>query len=733
MTGREWLLASSAMMWAAAAAAAQAETVADGDSQAITVTATRVPTPADEVPATVTVIDEQRIADELATDARDLVRFEPGVTVPRSPARFGAALGTTGRSGNSGFNIRGIGGNRVLIQVDGIRVPEGFTFGAQAAGRGDYVDLGILRSVEILRGPASALYGSDGLAGAVSFQTSDPADLLEPGRDVTAMLRATYDSASQEFSETGIVAGRSGRWSGLVAYTRRDGEALDNEGEVGGTGPNRTEPNPQDTRSNALFGKIVFTPNDAHAFRLTGEYYDSFVFTDVLSGRETSPFTGATVDQLLARDTIERSRVSLDWRYTGGGAIDFAQIALYWQDATNVQFSDEDRSPQADRERLNTFDNRVIGASAEARTSFTTGAIRHRLVFGGDISVTHQEGLRDGVVPPFGETFPTRAFPATDFTRAGLFIGDEIELIPDALTLHPALRFDHYSLDPEDDPLLPTFNGSAQDGSRVTPRIGAVLALGHGFSLYGHYATGFRAPSPSDVNQFFEIVIFGYTSIPNPDLRPETSESWEAGIRYSGDILHASLTGFAGRYDDFIAQVQVGGSFTPADPGIFQVVNIDRVEIEGIEGRAALVFPSGFNADFAFAWATGDEIDPNGVSAPLESIDPLRVVAGAGYRDPGGRFGAQLILTATARKSRRSAAGAACGLTCFRPEASEVLDFTTFWRVNEHVTLRAGIFNLTDELYAYWSDVAGLTQTSPSIDAYSQPGRNARVSVSLRF
>jgi hemoglobin/transferrin/lactoferrin receptor protein len=123
----------------------------------------------------------------MAADIKDLIRFEPGVSVHRAPARFGAASGTTGRDGNAGFNIRGLEGNRVLVQVDGVRVPDGFEFGAQSAGRGDYVDLGLVKSVEILRGPPSALYGSDGLAGAVSFITSDPDDFLKNGRKVAGL------------------------------------------------------------------------------------------------------------------------------------------------------------------------------------------------------------------------------------------------------------------------------------------------------------------------------------------------------------------------------------------------------------------------------------------------------------------------------------------------------------------------------------------------------------------
>ena len=249
----------------------------------ITVTATRTPQKIEDVPVTVSVITDRQIADQLASDVKDLVRFEPGVSVRRAPSRFGAAQGVTGRDGNAGFNIRGLEGNRVLIQVDGVRVPDGFDFGAQSAGRGDYVDVGLVKSVEILRGPASALYGSDGLAGAVSFVTSDPADFLKKG-DIAGLARAAYDSADDQFSETAILAGRSGQWSAMVAYTRRDGHELDNKGSINAPNATRTTPNPQDTRSNAVLGKLVWDPNEQHRIRLTFDHLDSHVATNVLSG-----------------------------------------------------------------------------------------------------------------------------------------------------------------------------------------------------------------------------------------------------------------------------------------------------------------------------------------------------------------------------------------------------------------------------------------------------------------
>ncbi len=715
---------------AAAAAPAGAQDN-DGDYWAlrknqIVVTATRTAVKAEDAPLTVSLITEEQIADELATDIRDLVRFEPGISVQRQPARFGAALGVTGRAGNDSFNIRGIGGNRVLIQVDGVRVPDGFAFGAQASGRGDYVDLGLVKSVEILRGPSSALYGSDGLAGAVSFITSDPADFLTGGKPLGGLVRAAYSSADEEFAETAILAGRSGDWSAMAAYTRRDWQELDNKGTVGGPGAARTEPNPQDGRSNAALGRIVYDPANGHKLRLTGEYLDTHLYTNGLTGIST------TVDRLEGFDSGERKRVSLDWSWEGAGAIDFARVALYWQDGEDSQYTDEDRTPAADRTRLNTFENRMIGAAADARADFATGAITHRLVFGGDISKTRQRGLRDGTVPPVGETFPTRAFPSTDFTRAGLFVGDEIAVAGGRLLLYPALRFDWYKLSPDNDPLLPAFDGAGQEGSRVSPKFGAVFKVSDEIRLFGNYATGFKAPEPGQVNQFFENLAFGYTSAPNPDLGPERSESFEGGIRFSNDAIGLDVTAFTSRYKDFISQEVVDGSFTPADPAVYQFVNLDRVRVHGAEARFEGRASSGLYTTLALSYATGDVIEPGGARSPLSTIDPLKLVAGVGYRAPGGRFGGQVIMTHAARKEASRTTGL-CTPECFRPDGFTILDATAFVRIVEGLTLRAGVFNILDRKYSWWSDVRGLASTSLIADAYTQPGRNASASLSYRF
>ena len=727
-------LAALAAACTPAAALAADEAVTENDEQ-IVVTATRIPLQIADAPATVTVIDDEQIADELAADIKDLVRYEPGVSVRRAPARFGAALGATGRARNEDFIIRGIGGNRVLIQVDGIRSPQGFSFGAQDAGRGGYTDVSLVKSVEILRGPASALYGSDGLAGAISFTTSDPVDLIEPGSRFGGFVRASYSSADEEFTETAALAGIFGDVSAMLSYTRRDFQELENRGEIGGLGSSRTLPNPQDGTSDAFLGKLVWDTG-AHRVRLTAEYLETEVATDILSGQGPAflfgPFPSWIVDDLTALDTTERGRVSLDWTYAGEGVIDYAHAAAYYQDGQDVQFTDEDRSPvgatpRPDRERLNTFENEVYGASAEARSVFGSDAFRTTLAFGGDVSWTRQEGLRDGTEPPFGEVFPTRAFPATDFMLGGVFLATEFTFLDGAVTLFPALRYDFYDLDPTDDPLLPEFAGSAQSDDRLSPKLGVTVKLANDVLLYANYAQGFRAPTPYQVNNFFENLAYGYTSLPNPDLGPETSESWEAGIKFSTEAVSLQLAAFTADYDDFISQQVVGGSFTPMDPAQYQFVNYDAVAIDGVEAKANFRMGNGFYSRFAIAYADGDILSPGQAPVPLDTIDPLNLVLGIGYREPQGRFGGELIATHHARKPLDETDGG------YRPDAFTILDATAFFAVTDALKLRAGIFNIFDEKYAYWQDVRGLSATSTTTDAYTRPGRNASVSLSFQF
>jgi hemoglobin/transferrin/lactoferrin receptor protein len=719
----------------------------------VTVLATRTETRADEAPATVTVFIADDIEAMLATDIKDLVRFEPGVSVVTQPARFGAALGTAGRAGNEGFTIRGIGGDRVLMIVDGVRSPDGFVFGAQSVGRGGYADLDLMKSVEILRGPASALYGSDGVAGAVSFTTKDPADLLTGGRDFGARARVGYNSADEGLTRSAVIAGRSGAFSGLLAWTGRDSQETDNQGDrtgeeiqellVGGVPTpsivysSRTLPNPQEISSDAWLGKLVWDVAPGQSLRFTYDGLRSDMDAVVLSGRATRtvaapPASATAVLNLIAADTIERERFSLDWRLDDVLGLERGQVSVYQQDSTTRQFTFEDRVG-TDRTRDNTFDNEVRGSAAD----FTKGFGVNRITFGGDWSETTQQGVRDGTVPPMGETFPTSAFPRTDFTLAGLFIQDEISLLDGSLKIIPAVRWDSYELSTADDPLYPGPRADQSD-DHVSPKLGVVWWATPTFGLFGNWGEGFKAPTPSQVNNFFSNVAFGYTSLPNPDLKPETSRSVEIGARLrdvqiGGGRLSAQLVGFQSDYEDFISQQVTSGSFTPADPAVYQFVNFSSVEISGVEAKADIWWENGVSARFAAAYAKGEISDPvDGVRA-LETIDPVKVVFGLGHDDPAGRFGTQAVVTWSQAKDQADTDNLPCAGACAVGDDFALLDLTAYWNVNDRVTARAGVFNVFDETYSWWSDVRGVAANSAVLDAYTQPGRSIGLSLALRY
>lgn len=739
---RKTLLTSAALV-VGLSSAAHAQTFAEANTEAdtVVVTATRTAKNVNDVPATVSVITDEDIEEQLATDIKDLVRFEPGVSVRSSPSRFTAALAATGRDNNSGFNIRGIEGNRVLIQVDGIRTPDAFSFGAQTVGRGDYLDLDLLKSVEILRGPASALYGSDGLAGAVSFTTRDPDDFLAEGGGFAGRLRAAYAGADSSWTGSALGATGADALSALLAYSYRQGHEQENMGENTSLNSTRTAPNPQDYDSNSVLGKLLFAPSQANRFRLTVEHFDREVTSEVYTARAVPPLASTSTIDLDALDDTERDRVSFDHTYEGGGFVDRAFWAVYYQQATTRQFTAEDRNTAADRTRDTTFDNSVWGVTGQAEKSFATGGLEHLLLFGGDYSSTRQEGIRDGIVPPAGETFPTRAFPNTDYILSGLFLQDQISLLGGQLVIYPALRYDHYELTPEADAFYPpSLVVAGQSDSHVSPKLGIVAWPTETFGAFFNYGRGFKAPSPSQVNNGFVNPIQNYRSIANPDLEPETSTSMEAGVRVRGVNLagarwSASATAFVADYDDFIEQVQVSGSFTALDPAVFQFVNLSAVTVSGVEARLQGNWENGFGLTLAAAKSEGDQTT-GGVSSPLQSIDPLKLVAGLSYSDPQGRFGGQFIVTHSGAKDDRRVAqnrNATPADDLFTPDSFTILDLTAYWNVTENATVRLGAFNLTDEKYWWWGDVRGVAASSTVLDAYTQPGRNFSASVSYRF
>jgi hemoglobin/transferrin/lactoferrin receptor protein len=152
-----------------------AELEAEGERislEPVVVVSTRTPRPVSEVVGMVTVLDATDIETGMATNEDGLWRYTPGIQVESTGARFSA------RS----LSIRGIGGNRVVMEVDGIPIQERFAVGSVAYAGRSGAELDFIRRIEVLRGPASSLYGSRAIGGVVAVSTFDPEDFaIGPG------------------------------------------------------------------------------------------------------------------------------------------------------------------------------------------------------------------------------------------------------------------------------------------------------------------------------------------------------------------------------------------------------------------------------------------------------------------------------------------------------------------------------------------------------------------------
>jgi hemoglobin/transferrin/lactoferrin receptor protein len=700
----------------------------------ITVTATRTATAASHTAASVSVITGQDLEEQQADNIKEALRYEPGVTVRRTPYRPSSAAAAGGRDGDSSINIRGLEGNRILLMEDGIRLPSSFSFGPLEAGRGDYANLDMMKRVEILRGPASTLYGSDGLTGAVNFITKDPQDLLDVyGKKTYFSFRPSYASADRSFGAALSAAGGNDIVQGMVIADGRRGHETDAMGTNNSASTSRTTANPQDTYSESLLGKLVVKPTAHDTFKFTAETVRQRVDTNVLSAIDPPTTLGLT-----ANDRLERNRYSADYDFHDDASRFFqtAHAQFYYQESSQDQFSAETRASLPSRTRDNSYSEHALGGSAFAESGFLTGALKHKLLYGADASFDRIESLRNGTVPGAGDaSFPNKPFPDTDYTLLGAFVQDQIGY--GALTVAPGLRFDAYRLSPRaNDPL---YTGSAVTASdhALSPRLAVLYEVSPALIPYAQYAHGFRTPTPDQVNNSFANPIRGYTSIGNPDLKPESSDTIELGLR--GKLgtgygpLRYSAAAFAGRYRDFITRRTVSGSGTPIDPFVFQYVNYAKAQIHGLEGRLEWVMPNGLSLKTAMAYTKGTAHTSGAASQPLDTVNPFSAVFGVRY-EPGERWFAQADLLFQAAKRQSDIAAGSCDKqTCFAPPASFVVDLRGGYRFSKHVIAYLGVFNLFERKYWNWSDVRGIAQTSTVADAYTSPGRNVSVSMKLDF
>jgi hemoglobin/transferrin/lactoferrin receptor protein len=730
---------------AVATALASSPTPETSERILVTAVASRVDEALEATPATVTVIGREELDRNLAGDIRDALRYEPGVSVENGAARFGL--------GN--INIRGLDGNRVQMLQDGVRLPDGFRVGSFSNASRNPFDVSLVSRIELLRGPGSALYGSDALAGVLAVTTIDPAELLRSGARAGGFAEASHATADESNNGTGALAARAGPVELLLAASRTEGHERETQGDVDTMGATRTVANPQDARTDSRLFKAVVPTARGDRFRFTWDGYERRVETNVKSGVPRSPLSVS----VLGEDVGERERASVDAVLHGLGFVDRLNVIAYDQRSRTTQDTIDVRANTTAaclsvpgtitcrREVRFDFQQDEVGATAIAQSALGSA---HRLVYGAEWSRTRTEETRDGrqvnlatgavtnVVG--GEVFPTRDFPNSRSERFGAFVQDEWSL-PFA-TLVPALRYDRFEMEPQPDATYlstrPARPAVALTDSAWSPKLGALVPLTREVTLALQAATGFRAPPYFDVNVGITGLPLGYAVVPNPDLESETSRGIEAGLRGRHATWDWTATAYATDYRDLIvsrAPLACPGhpDCVPGAPITFQSQNVTSARIYGIEVRAEARLSPQWTARLGAAASRGEDRTKD---VPLNSVDPPKVVAGLAWDGAIGdvfatpaKAGAQLHVTYVAGKKRIDQSAG----MLFATPSYTVVDLTGRLAFGRHFTLTAGVFNLFDRKYWLWSDVRGVPNPGASIDLYTQPGRNYGVQIKATF
>lgn len=501
------------------------------------ITATRIPTPTDALTSSVTVLDGATLRTEGLTHVADALRRVPGLALARSSS-FGSQHTLFLRGGEADY---------VRVLVDGVPLNE--PGGVLDLGR---ITLDDVERIEVVRGPASVLYGSEAVTGVIQIFTrrgEGPASLRgELGAGSYGMQRASLGSSGGGSLVSWSLQGDRHTSDGILPFNNA-------------------------YRNDGVSGALTLTPDARTDIGLTTRYNTS---------QYQYPTGGdGSIQDRNAERTEHRLMAGVD-------------AGRRWTDRleTRAQFTALDLLPRTNDGADDAADTlgfygyyaraavkrRVLDARSTLRVGeaqFLTAGLEWARDTERSSSVSQSE---------FGD-FPSE-FQAARENRAAYLQGQG-----------SAGAFSY------------TLGGRLDDNSAFgrfeTARVGAAWRASSVLRVRASAGTAFKAPS------FFENFATGFTT-GNPDLRPERSRSADLGIELAlpaGASL--GITGFAQRFRDLIQYT--GAPPSPGDPNYY---NIAKANAGGVELEAVLPVIFGVEATLGHTWTETRVADAGFDTAP---------------------------------------------------------------------------------------------------------------------
>jgi len=327
-------------------------------------------------------------------------------------------------------------------------------------------------------------------------------------------------------------------------------------------------------------------------------------------------------------------------------------------------------------------------------------------------------------------------FPKNTTERLGVYLQDTIELT-EKWSLIPGLRYDYYKMTPKADEGYENIIGDSEDvpetisDNNVSWRLGTVYKFTDNFSAYFQYSQGFKVPP-------YDLAYFAYShfivspccviieTIPNSDLVPEESESYEVGIRGSVGNFSYNLSAYRSDYDNFIQIFFFDPEFNwdfgfPIPSFSSQYQNIENAEISGIEFRLDYYLGNNVSMFLNGEWMDSED---KSTGDQLSSIQPLSGTVGINWFK--GAFSLDAMLK-WADDMDKVAEGT------FTTDSYMTVDMFARYDFNNRLTLSAGVLNLFDEEYTPYTAIAGLPDDGQDISRYTETGRTFSARIRFEF
>lgn len=535
---------AAGICWAAGllavAAAAQTAEPTDVSVDNIVVTGVRTTENLSEVPNATTVIRLDEIEAQNDISITDLLRNLPGVHVVQP----------SGQGGVARIFLRGGDQNLTMVLLDGVRVNDPIDTRGSAFDF-SLVNLSDVERVEIVRGPQSAVYGSDALAGVINIISKDRTDKF--GGSVIA--EAGTDDFFQAAVDIGGPIGQSGGFL-LRASTKDDGEPV--------TGTT--------FKSDSAMGSLSFAREDDWNIRM---------FASVIDSDGTAfPEDSGGADLAVLREVDTRSSEFLRLGVTGSvTATDNWKINFLstWYDQDSEYFSPgvapgvrgpvPSNGAESNLQRFDIAVNAVVDINEKVTATF---------------GVDYYD--EDGISVGFVEFAPGFLFPSGfDFDRYVTGVFGEMHYSADSgLTLLASVRHDE----------------SNSESGETTSKVGMLYDFGNDkTSIRANWGQGFSLPG------FFALAS---PLVGNPDLLPETSESFDLGLThlFADGQASASVTVFHSQFNNLI----------DFDSTLFMMVNRDRLTVDGVEMQVAWALSQSLQLS---AQATYLDLDLRNSNVPL--------------------------------------------------------------------------------------------------------------------